>query len=381
MVALAVKRALFCLGLAGLMAAPGVASAQSAAHQLAAAATTSPSWQLVADQPQPSGVGQLVSVFAKGPNSAWAGGASGYQPLIEHWNGTTWTNVTPTGRAFRTNGTTVDGIGASSAANVWGMVESATNGYAMRFNGTSWTKYSFHRYLTDTGIAVESRKNVWAFGMDGDYRPFVRHFNGTRWSYVRVPAVPLAESSAAWNDIDAVGPTTSSFCDSCIGTARDVLMHWNGKAWRSVKLPGLSMTKKEYFTPNGIVATRTGGAWITGDVEGTANSQVRRHRLLHWTGKTWKVYSSPVWLGPVTTDGHRGLWMTDITLTASTPTSFVHFADGKFTLTTVPLPPSPVAEPSATMSGITLIPGTTSAWAVGEFLTDGTDAIIYRYSS
>jgi len=369
-----VKRAVVCCGLASLLAIPGVASAQSTAHQQLTA--TDSTWQLVADQPQPSGIGQLVSVFATSRDNAWAGGTSGYLPLIEHWNGSSWSNVTPTGRAFQTANTRVDGIGASSGTNVWASVSSGTNGYAMRWNGKSWTKYSFHQYLTDDSIAVESRTDVWVFGLGGGSGPFARHFNGTRWRAVSLPAVPMAQTAVGPNDIYAVGPKTP--VTNSLGSASDVLMHWNGRSWRSIRLPGLKLTKTELFAPAGITATRASGVWITGDVmRSTGAEQILHHKLLHWTGRTWQVYSSPVSLGAVTPDGSGGVWMTDFT--SGSPESFVHFADGKFQLTTVPVPSSPVASPAVLMSGIGRIPGTASVWAVGSFVTDGYDAVIYRY--
>jgi hypothetical protein len=358
-------------GLTCLSLLPGGSPAQ------ASAATPAQSWQIVADLPQPSGIGQLGDVVALGPGNAWASGTNG-TPLIEHWTGASWQDVTPTGAQFQTPGDSADAIGATSSTNVWAMVGSVTNGYAMRWNGSSWTKYSFHQYLTDCGIAVESRKDVWVFASTGSFGPFARRFNGHRWIKFTLPATPLAESSVSWNDIYAVGPTVASAGGSSFGPARDVLMRWNGKAWSSVKFPGLRMTKAEQFAPVGVVATRTDGVWITGDVQrASGGGQVLRHRLLHWTGKRWQVFGSPVSLGLITTDGAGGLWMTD--LTTGAPESFVHFGGGAWQLTAVPLPPSPVPAPAALMSSITVIPGTTSVWAVGTFVTDGYDAIIDRY--
>jgi hypothetical protein len=373
---IAVKRAVFCCGVATVLAIPGVASAQPTAREQPTA--TDSSWQLVADQPQPSGIGQLVTVFATSRDNAWVGGTSGYLPFIEHWNGSEWSNVTPTGDVFQTANTRVDGIGASSGTNVWAIVDSGTNGYAVRWNGTDWTKYSFHQYLTDDSIAVESRENVWVFGLGGS-GPFARHFNGTRWRAVTLPAVPMASAAVGANDIYAVGPTTASFTNS-LGSASDVLMHWNGTSWRSIRLPRLKLTKTELFAPAGIAATRASGVWITGDVRrSTGAEQILHHNLLHWTGKTWRVYSSPVSLGAVAPDGSGGVWMTDFT--SGSPESFVHFTAGKFELTTVPVPSSPVPGAAVLMSGIGRIPGTTSVWAVGSFATEGYDAVIYRYGA
>jgi len=387
-----VKLTVACCGLLALLAVPAVASAQPSAHNSTAGRAASghsssatraaaASWQLSADLPGQGGIGQLSDVVATRPDDAWAGGESGYLPLIEHWNGASWTNVSPTTARFHTRNDEVDAIGASSPSNVWGLVTSPTNGYAMRWNGSSWIKYGFRGYLIMYGVAVESRKNVWAFGMTGSYRPFVRHFNGSRWSYVAMPGVPQGVSALAWNDIYAMGPTTSSFCETCYGPARDTLMQWNGKSWRSLKFPSLNMNRKQVFAPIGIVATKTGGVWITGDVQHARNAQPLKHELLHWTGKRWQVFASPVSLGPVTSDGSGGLWMTDVSYNPGPPESFVHFSHGTFTLTTVPLPPTSAPSPEVGMSGIGLVPGTTSVWAVGFLAAYGFDSVIYRYGS
>ena len=339
-----IKLTVACCGLLALLAVPAVASAQpstsdAAAGHAASAHSSSParaaaaSWQLSADLPGLGGIGQLSDVVATGPNNAWAGGQSGYLPLIEYWNGTSWTNVTPTSARFHTPSTRVDAIGASSSANVWGLVSSATNGYAMRWTGSAWVKYAFRGYLNMYGVAVESRRNVWVFGVRGDERPFVRHFNGSRWSAVAMPGAPIGVSALAANDIYAMGPTTASFCDTCFGPARDILMQWNGKSWRSVKFPALGMNRKQVFAPIGIVATKTDGVWVTGDVQHARNARPLKHELLHWTGKRWQVFASPVSLGPITSDGAGGLWMTDVSYNPAPPESFVHFSNGTFQLT------------------------------------------------
>ncbi len=134
--------------------------------------------------------------MATGPNNAWAGGQSGYLPLIEYWNGSSWTNVTPTSARFHTpnDGSTPS---APPRRQCLGTGQQCHQRLRDALERVGWVKYGFRGYLIMYGLAVESRKNVWAFGMTGDYRPFVRHFNGSRWSAVAMPGVPMA-ASARW---------------------------------------------------------------------------------------------------------------------------------------------------------------------------------------
>jgi hypothetical protein len=94
----------------------------------------------------------LNAVAEIAPNDVWAVGSIGsgtlkVQPLVEHFNGTTW-SVVPTPTA--PNGSTLNGVAGVAASDVWAV-------------GTS-------------GSATSP--------------PLVEHWNGTSWSIVSTPTLP-----------------------------------------------------------------------------------------------------------------------------------------------------------------------------------------------
>jgi len=162
------------------------------------------SWSIKSSQ----SVGSLTGVAAIASNDVWAVGAAAstnnLQTLVEHWNGTTWSAVHSSGPGTVYN--TLNGVAAIAANNVWAAGDD-TNGvtpyadYAPlieRWNGTTWSVVSIP--LTGTsdlvnGIAAVSANNIWAVGdyrtgldPNGPYFTLIEHWNGSKWSIVTSPS-------------------------------------------------------------------------------------------------------------------------------------------------------------------------------------------------
>jgi len=133
-------------------------------------------------------------VTAVSATDAWAVGSGGNTPLIEHWNGSTWSIV---------SGPAVAGhlysITALSASNIWavgGMGNRARTPLIEHFDGTAWhlvdqpvsTYASFLISVSAAGLS-----DIWAAGgqTGGTSAPvLLEHFNGTAWTEVPNPALP-----------------------------------------------------------------------------------------------------------------------------------------------------------------------------------------------
>jgi hypothetical protein len=192
-------------------------------------------WSIV-PSPSPDG-GQLTGVAAIASNNVWAvgsgAGAQGIQTLIEHWNGATWSVVSSSGPGLATN--TLSGIAASSANDIWAVGWDAnsvtpSSPYAPlleHWNGSSWSVVTGPLQGTSdllSGIAVASASNIWAVGdyrsstdPMGPYFTLIEHWNGATWSVVNSPspgsmasdlvaAVRVPATSSTW----AVGFTQDS---------------------------------------------------------------------------------------------------------------------------------------------------------------------------
>ena len=168
----------------------------------------------------PGGNGFLYGVEAISPTDVWAVGYqdvgfADFQPLVEHWDGTTWMVVsTP---ALGGTNSFLYSVSAASSADVW-----AVGNYrpdildlplAFHWDGVAWTQVSAPSG-GDQGTLVQSvhvidSADVWAVGQFFSsqgllYQPFSMHWDGFAWS-VRLAVSPGGQTSA-FLSVAATGP-------------------------------------------------------------------------------------------------------------------------------------------------------------------------------
>ena len=109
-------------------------------------------WTIVTAPPTGQN-GVLYSVTSTSDTDAWAVGHSnaapnglGAQPVIDHWNGTAWSQVTAPATGYSTNWPAA--VSASSTSDAWLAGWSEPRRYsfvpmAMHWNGTAWSVVSF----------------------------------------------------------------------------------------------------------------------------------------------------------------------------------------------------------------------------------------------
>jgi hypothetical protein len=107
----------------------------------------------------------LVGVAATSTTNAWAvgrtchdcGGESEFNdPLIVHWNGTTWKqqpSPNPSGGSS---------VAATSATNAW-----AVGSVIVHWNGTTWKQQPSPMPAGLNAVAATSATNAWAVGLTG----------------------------------------------------------------------------------------------------------------------------------------------------------------------------------------------------------------------
>ena len=303
----------------------------------------------------------LTSVAAVSADDVWAAGTAdtpnnGYSftSYMEHWNGTAWkqTMLSP---KCSWNGQPWDGlnsIAVLSANNVWAAgfcywssLSGGTSTLVEHWNGSTWTQLatpnpsSVEDYFY--GVTAVSANDVWAFGFQGDpgsCTPLVEHWNGTKWSVVQTPRLPTAAvtglltsgSVVSANNIYAVGHWNNarrgvSLVDNWNGTkwstvasqsltgsnapvlsgvsavsAKDIWAagyviggnnnvladHYNGHTWALTQVAGLSGTKVPYLY--GVVAVTASDAWAVGE---WVHSRSSGPLVEHFNGKQWTAVS------------------------------------------------------------------------------------------
>ena len=210
--------------------------------------------------PSPGGGGYLNAVTAISATDAWAVGLIGpggngvpgaTTPLIEHWNGTTWTHVPcpipATGGQFYA-------VSATSPTDVWAVGQtggdasaSGQQGLIEHWNGTAWTRVPSPSPTGATtilrGVSATAPGSIWVVGYvhtsgGADSTLVLRWQHGT-WTRVPSPtptgdAELQAVSATSGTDAWAVGLTRP---DSCGPRCGSLIEHWNGTAWSQVPSP------------------------------------------------------------------------------------------------------------------------------------------------
>jgi hypothetical protein len=198
-------------------------------------------WTQVKPGPLPAG-GGFNAVDAAGPNDVWAvgeqRGRAGRDPMIQHWDGTSWKTVDVPAPL---DAEVLYGVTAISAKDVW---------------------------------AVGSRRSGMGSG------PFAVHWDGTRWTPVAVPAPPTVGNDTSLRAVAGVSAT-----DVWAVGAGNLIEHWDGKAW---KIYGRFVGPPAVLT--GISARHTADVWAVGV---SSFDAVARPVVSPWDGSTWSPVEPP----------------------------------------------------------------------------------------
>jgi hypothetical protein len=201
-------------------------------------------------------------------NDAWAVGAAGRRPLIEHWDGTSWSQA-----AAQPGGGYLYGIAARSSSDVWAVGWTNTEQTLVKhWNGLRWSTVSSPNAGTYDGlyaVCIISRNDAWAVGYSVPYNYILMHWDGISWSLVKGP--PVNESGLfslkafATNDVWAVGWKDSG--------VQAFTLHYDGTAWTEVPGSG-SLLAVDGAAPKDV--------WAMGNL------------AIHWDGSVWTFVTTPV---------------------------------------------------------------------------------------
>lgn len=246
--------------------------------------------------PSPGTLDNLLnSVVAISPSDVWAVGTMKNQgdsddsQLVEHWDGSTWSVVSPPAGAGRPSS-----VSASGADDVWVVGDRYNDPIAEHWDGTSWT--GTHLAVPDVtppyqvalilpyAVTALSPTNAWVVGIydaldgQGGYlrQPLVEHWNGTRWKLVPFPyqhewSYLLAVSASSPNDIWAVGLVESYKSDPFFA-------HWAGRTWTATSTSSGNNDSRL----SSVTAISSNDAWAVGTHNGHALAE-------HWDGQQWSI--------------------------------------------------------------------------------------------
>lgn len=350
----------------------------------AAALLTCGGWNIIPSQNAGANGNYLSSIAALSTRDAWAVGTSrgsnGPRTLLEHWNGHSWKVV-----ASPNPSTGYDGLSdlvTISSNNAWavGTYQGFNGGnntaqpLIEHWNGSSWNVVSAaNPGIGDSplnSVAATAPNDVWTVGTydgTGAMQALIEHWNGSSWSIVPTPTIGLDNSL---NSITALSPTNAWAAGAYStqygkGTQSHTLVeHWNGSSWSVVTSPNAGSGDNAL---NGITALSPTNAWSVGY---SSNSGGEQQTLTEqWNGTTWSVVSSPA-SGSIPNNLKSVVAISTHDVLASgysyNSNGFPQTLIEQWSGTTWSVMPTPNAGSNGNiLNGITRVPGTQKAWAVG----------------
>jgi hypothetical protein len=237
----------------------------------------------------------LSGVAAISATDAFAVGARGGSPLIEQFNGSTWT-VSPSPALSGA----LSGVSATSANNVWAVGSSESTSLIEHYNGTEWTRgASAVDAPAGSGglefVSTDAPNDAWALG-GGDSgvneTPLVEHWNGTKWAVVRgvrrfpIGGVEDGLDTRSSTSIDAIAPNDVWITGKVGGKQPNfVIEHFNGSRWSIVKEPRVD---KHRINPGieSVSGSSSEDVWVVGATGSEPFAE-------HWNGTEFTVVPVP----------------------------------------------------------------------------------------
>ncbi len=277
----------------GAMVAAMLAMVTTGATAARSPATASPNPSATANS--------LSSVSAVSGSDAWAAGyytnntTHAIDTLILHWDGTTWTQVPSPSPSSTEN--ILLGVSADSGGDAWAVgyyqrhfTGAPANPLILHWNGTTWTRLAGpHPSSTQNhllGVSAVSGGDAWAVGWYNKTfsieDPLIVHWNGTAWT-----RVPSSHPNSALINLSGVSEVSGSDVwavgDYFTNRTNPLIMHWNGTTWTRSPSPHPSSTQNVL---SGVSAVSGSDAWAVGDYNNNGAIDVL---ILHWNGTTWSM--------------------------------------------------------------------------------------------
>jgi hypothetical protein len=265
-------------------------------------------WANSAGAPLGERQANLTSVAALSSDDAWAVGNFESvgpvppAPLIEHWNGRSW-SLQPTHALTRLKGAlpqTLASVVALAPDDVWvsghGVRGSGPFDVFLHWNGASWKLIPGPHVISPRlgsawmqTLGTDHRGRVWAVGgwVRGQSEAgvpaggIVERWNGHQWEVDRRAAwrKPLTMvAPVAPDDVWAITGGSFTIAGGGYGVDPVQVLHWNGRTWRVE----LSLVGTSSVDLTGLVAVSADEAYVIGQDTSTKHPVIK-----HWDGIRW----------------------------------------------------------------------------------------------
>jgi hypothetical protein len=266
---------------------------------------------------------------------------------VQRWNGRSWSRL-PLPKALEAEEATFGvGLAASSSTNAWLFNWFQDSTRALHWTGKSWHVVRIPRWVVRGNLSGEvglapyafSPASAWVFslGIDSLTKPqtFAARYSGGRWTKSYLPGVPTEADAVSASDIWVLGMTAKSAVKS---QPVQILMHWNGNRWSTVKLPKRpKVPAGSAANLYGLTADNAHSVWLERNI--VAADSAYTMYLLHWNGAKWQrvaIRYGKSSVDALASDGHGGLWMIATGPGETTKWYFDHYRAGRWGRVAVP---------------------------------------------
>ena len=235
-----------------------------------------------------------TSCFAVGAIQAF--GHSAHNVALQHWDGASWSDDSTPNPEF----SSLSGVSCPSATSCFAVGGGFAASVVDRWNGTSWSidpGPSGSSQSELTLVACASATSCLAIGNDfSDYDVITGHgkglaerWNGSRWSIIPRPVRP----TGATPSINGVSCPTPTGCFavgsySTGSTAKPLIEHWNGTRWSIVRGPALGGASGSLAGVSCVSAT---SCFAVGYIY--RNGSVTKPLIERWNGTRWAIVPGP----------------------------------------------------------------------------------------
>ena len=340
-----------------------------------------PAWNSISS-PNPSASSNNVinAVSALSTNNVWSVGTYGNEAhaLIEHWDGSSWTQQTPTSEGSVSN--VLRGVKSFSGTDVWAVGNKSDSNHSysliLHYDGNSWTEDTTDEVQDEELRAIDGvGSDAWAVGnyWNGSSHDLTLHLSGGSWSQqsnvspdTSIDLYGVSEHSSS--DVWAVGVSTSGV----------FTMHYDGSSWSQKSSSSTNFgIPSGYGILYGVTAISANDAWAVGQ------DYADEGFVTHWNGTTWSPETSLTagsWsaLNAVRAVDSNNIWAAGNYNSGSWNSLIWHSSDGGSSWQQISTE-NPSSSP--VFYGIATDTTTSNAWAVGDYQVSGVQkTLIEQYT-
>lgn len=206
--------------------------------------------------------GALLGVWGNSPDDVWAVGGQSDQPLVLHYDGTSWQRVVVPGRSMLWN------VYGFSASDVYAIGE---HGLVLHFDGQTWSTVAASTDTTLFGLWGASGDDVWIVGgspLDPPGSAIV--LRGSGGSFHAVADLPAELRPSVLFKVHGFGPRDVLLVGS------EGVLRWNDGTWRQEAVP----------TTAPLLST-----WGRGHDDVYAVGGSTFGAIVHYDGRGWSLVS------------------------------------------------------------------------------------------